>query len=72
MLGIYNDTFIAEYQKLTETVHRYGSAIIMQLVHGGSNTGYKVAENPLIAPSAVEHIARKRCLKKCLYKTFKQ
>ena len=40
-------------------VHKHGSSIIMQLVHGGSNTGYNVANRTLLAPSAVENTAMK-------------
>jgi 2,4-dienoyl-CoA reductase-like NADH-dependent reductase (Old Yellow Enzyme family) len=59
MMGMYDDSFIDEYRKLTDRVHSHGSAIVMQLVHGGSNTGNIVANRVLLAPSAVENIAEK-------------
>jgi len=59
MMGIYDDSFIEEYRKLTDIIHSHGSAIIMQLVHGGSNTGYNVANRTLLAPSAVENRSEK-------------
>ena len=59
MMGMYDDSFIEEYRKLTEMVHRHGSAIIMQLVHGGSNTGFNAANRIFLAPSAVENKAEK-------------
>jgi 2,4-dienoyl-CoA reductase-like NADH-dependent reductase (Old Yellow Enzyme family) len=36
--GIYDDTFIDEYQNLTGMVHRYNANIIMQLACNGSQT----------------------------------
>ena len=36
MLGIYDDSFIEEYKKLTDMVHSYGAKIFIQLVAGGS------------------------------------
>jgi 2,4-dienoyl-CoA reductase-like NADH-dependent reductase (Old Yellow Enzyme family) len=59
MMGMYDDSFIEGYRKLTDIVHSHGSAIIMQLVHGGSNTGFNVANRTLLAPSAVENRAEK-------------
>ena len=54
-LGIYKDELIEDYQKITETVHRYGSKIIMQIVHGSSNSqGYKDTAK-VLGPSAIEH-----------------
>lgn len=59
MMGIYDDTFIEEYKELTDKIHKYGAAIVMQIVHGGSNTVYNVNERKIIAPSAVENLAMK-------------
>ncbi|KJF89545.1 NADH:flavin oxidoreductase [Photobacterium leiognathi] len=53
MMGMYNDSFIEEYQKLTELVHQYDSKIIMQLAYGGTKTTYNVGERVIFAPSAV-------------------
>jgi 2,4-dienoyl-CoA reductase-like NADH-dependent reductase (Old Yellow Enzyme family) len=41
MMGIYDDSFIAEYQQLTNLVHNYDSKIIMQIAYGGTKTKYK-------------------------------
>lgn len=38
MAGFTDDTFISEYQKLTEIVHHYDAKILLQLVHGGSSS----------------------------------
>ncbi|MDD9196834.1 NADH:flavin oxidoreductase [Aliivibrio sp. S3MY1] len=53
MMGMYNDSFIAEYQKLTELVHKYDSKIAMQLAYGGTKTTYNVGERIIFAPSDV-------------------
>ena len=53
MMGMYNDSFIAEYQKLTELVHKYDSKIVMQLAYGGTKTTYNVGERVIFAPSEV-------------------
>ncbi len=53
MMGMYNDSFIAEYQKLTELVHRHDSKIAMQLAYGGTKTTYNVGERVIFAPSDV-------------------
>ncbi len=59
MMGIYDDSFIEEYKQLTDKIHEYGAAIVMQIVHGGSNTDFNVSERTVIAPSAVENLAMK-------------
>ena len=59
MMGMYDDSFIDAYRNLTDKIHSLGSAIIMQLVHGGSNTTYNVANRTLLAPSAVENMSEK-------------
>ena len=53
MMGIYNDSFIDEYRKLTDAVHNKGSRIILQLVYGGSFTWFNVGERVIWGPSAV-------------------
>jgi len=53
MMGIYNDSFIEEYKKLTDAVHKRGSKIILQIVYGGSFTWYNTAERVIWGPSAV-------------------
>lgn len=46
------DEFIADYQKLTTAVHRYGTPIIMQLNHCGRQTRQRITRKPTVAPSA--------------------
>ncbi len=53
MMGMYNDSFIEEYQKLTDLVHQYDSKIVMQLAYGGTKTTYNLGERVIFAPSAV-------------------
>lgn len=53
MMGIYEDSFIEEYQKLTKLVHNYDSKIIMQLAYGGTKTTFNVGERTIFAPSNV-------------------
>ena len=53
MMGMYNDSFIEEYQKLTALVHQYDSKIVMQLAYGGTKTTYNLGERVIFAPSAV-------------------
>lgn len=51
-MGIYDDSFINEYQQLTETIHRYDARIIVQLVCLGSQT--TAAEGKVLwGPSAI-------------------
>ncbi|WP_413111550.1 NADH:flavin oxidoreductase [Thaumasiovibrio sp. DFM-14] len=53
MIGIYNDTFIDEYTKLTDVVHRHDTKIVMQLAYGGTKTTYNLGERVIFAPSEV-------------------
>ena len=53
MMGIYDDTFIDEYKRLTELVHKFGSKIIMQVAYGGTKTTYNVGKRLIYAPSEV-------------------
>jgi 2,4-dienoyl-CoA reductase-like NADH-dependent reductase (Old Yellow Enzyme family) len=56
MLGIYDDSFIEEYKKLTDMVHREGSKIALQIVYGGSQSHHPEAEKmKILGPSAVEN-----------------
>ncbi len=55
-MAIYNDSFIPEYQALTDTVHRYDVNIIVQLVCNGAQNSSK-NEGVLWAPSAIENEA---------------
>lgn len=56
-LGIDNDTLIAEYQKLTDKVHKYGTKIIMQLAAVGAQTMVDHQPGrPMWGPSSVKDI----------------
>jgi 2,4-dienoyl-CoA reductase-like NADH-dependent reductase (Old Yellow Enzyme family) len=55
MMGIYDDSFVEDYKKLTEIVHKNECKIIMQIAYGGSYTDYKVEEREIWGPSAVAH-----------------
>ena len=53
MMGIYDDSFIPEYKKLTDIVHKYGSKIVKQIAYGGTKTTFNVGERIILAPSAI-------------------
>lgn len=53
MIGIYDDKFIASYEKLTDIVHEYGSRIILQVAYGGTKTSYNVGERVIFSPSDI-------------------
>lgn len=53
MLGMYDDSFIPEYKKLTEIVHKEGAKIVAQLVYGGNMTSYKVEGRDILSPSGI-------------------
>lgn len=55
MIGIFNDRFMPEFSELTERVHSLGSKIILQIAHGGSQTGDDPAKRTVWGPSAVPH-----------------
>ena len=57
MMGIYNDTFMTEYRKLTSMVHEHGSRIIMQIAYGGSQTNFSPERRLIWGPSAVADLA---------------
>lgn len=57
-MAIYNDSFIEEYQKLTDTVHKYDANIVVQLVCNGVQNRSK-NDGVLWGPSAVEDLAMK-------------
>ena len=38
MLGIYDDSFVPEFRALTDMAHAHGTAIVSQIVYGGSAT----------------------------------
>ncbi|HPS87631.1 MAG TPA: NADH:flavin oxidoreductase [Spirochaetota bacterium] len=53
MMGIYDDSFINEYRQLTDSVHKKGSRIILQIVYGGSFTWFNTSGRVIWGPSAV-------------------
>lgn len=55
MMGIYDDSFIPEYKKLTDMAHSHGTNIIMQLAYGGSQTNLKPPSPVIWGPSSVEN-----------------
>lgn len=51
--GIYDDRLIRPYKEIVARVHKHGSKIVLQIVHGGRQTMI-TADNPyMLAPSAV-------------------
>lgn len=63
MMGIYDDSFIEEYKKLTDMVHNYNANIIMQIVYGGFMTTFNVGERTIWGPSTVENEVTKTVAK---------
>lgn len=59
MMGMYNDSFITGYKKLTNLVHDNDAKIIMQLAYGGTKTTHNVGERVIYAPSDVPEIGTK-------------
>ena len=57
MMGIYDDTFMTEYRKLTSMVHEHGGKIIMQIAFGGSQTDFSPTGRLIWGPSAVADLA---------------
>ena len=55
MMGIYDDSFIPEYRKLTDMAHSHGTNIIMQIVYGGSMTHLVPPSLIIWGPSAVKN-----------------
>lgn len=55
MMGIYDDTFIAEYKHLTNTVHQHGTPILMQLVYGGFVSQGDHGSSEVWGPSTMLH-----------------
>jgi 2,4-dienoyl-CoA reductase-like NADH-dependent reductase (Old Yellow Enzyme family) len=53
MMGMYNDSFIDGYKKLTKLVHTHDAKIVMQLAYGGTKTTHNVGERVIYAPSDV-------------------
>jgi 2,4-dienoyl-CoA reductase-like NADH-dependent reductase (Old Yellow Enzyme family) len=55
MMGAYNNSFKAEYKKLTDMVHGHDCKIFLQIVYGGSLTHFNADQRTIWGPSAIEH-----------------
>ncbi|OOM81630.1 NADH:flavin oxidoreductase [Clostridium sp. BL-8] len=60
MLGIYDDSFIQEYNKLTDAIHQQDANIILQLVHPGSVTLVDTQGARILGPSEVKNLLSKK------------
>lgn len=58
-MGIYDDSFIPEYKKLTEMCHQYQTKIILQLAWLGSQNAPGTRGRTLWGPSAVTDLGYK-------------
>lgn len=59
-MGMYNDSFIEDYKRLTDAVHRHNANMIVQLVSVGSQTSAEGNEGKIMqGPSAVEDLRYK-------------
>lgn len=57
MMGIYDDAFIGDYRKLTDTIHAHGSRVVMQIAYGGSFTDYRPEGRVIWSPSGIADLA---------------
>lgn len=55
MLGIYDDSFIAEYKAFTDRIHALGSNIVMQIVYGGFMSKFNVGDRLIWGPSTLQN-----------------
>lgn len=58
-MGIYSDTFIDEYKKMTEMSHSYNTKIILQIACLGSQTSPSTSGKFMWGPSAIEDLGYK-------------
>ncbi len=56
MLRADSDDLIEPYKNLTESVHKYGTPIILQLAHCGRQTSSKIIGHQKVAPTAKRHL----------------
>lgn len=53
VMAIYDDSFIVEYKKFTDMIHRYDNNIVMQIGYGGSHTHSPHLSSKIWGPSAI-------------------
>ncbi len=53
-MGIHTDDFAADYENLTNAVHRASGKIAVQLVHAGGKANAKAAGRQPLAPSSIQ------------------
>lgn len=58
-MGIYDDSFIEEYKKLTEMSHHYDAKIILQIASPSAQTAPSNSGKVMWGPSAVEDLSYK-------------
>lgn len=61
MMGIYDDSFIEEYQELTRRIHAHDAKIILQIAYGGTKTTYNLDGRTIFAPSDVPERSTGTC-----------
>jgi 2,4-dienoyl-CoA reductase-like NADH-dependent reductase (Old Yellow Enzyme family)/thioredoxin reductase len=52
-LGIYDDSLIPGFRRLTDAVHEHGAMIALQLHHGGVRAKPEYSGGSIVAPSAI-------------------
>lgn len=55
MIGAYDDRFIDGFKKLTDTIHKHNTNIVLQVAEGGSQAKFNLKKRTVYGPSAVEH-----------------
>lgn len=55
MLGVSDDSLIRGLKSLTDSVHKYGSKIVLQISHSGRQTASATIGETPVAPSAVSN-----------------
>ena len=69
-LAIYDDKFIPAYKEMTDLIHKTGTKIVMQIVHGSSSNNY--TEKPfMLGPSSVVNPFTKKIPKEMTKKDIK-
>lgn len=53
MLMIDRDEYVPAHAKLVQSVHEYGTPILLQIAHCGRETRSKITGQPTVAPSAI-------------------